>query len=1055
MPSVSTDDPETLLEHATWLRRLALHLAHDASAADELVQDTWVAALRRPPSADRPVRPWLRRVIGNVARFRWRGEQHRAAREQAYHALADDAAPSSAELLERHETQRLLARLVAELEEPFRAAILLRYGEGLEPAEIARRLGVPAGTVRSRLAEGLERLRVRLDALHRGDRRAWIAALAPFAPFAVPAPAPRAPRPVARVLALGAAAIAVAILVVLAVARRPASPGQAPRRDPAAARTSGGDAPAAAAAWSAPPGWVAQPGVLPRRVAGRVMFDGAPVGGARVRLTSDLSRTGLAAALDQRTRADGRFDFGVQPAREVELGAAAPGRLAAVAHVDLRDPTGRPPADALELTLGGCLAAFHGTVSDASGTPIAGAELLREDVIGAQTDAAGRYELCMLPVAAAAEQLELVVRARGYGSLAIDAGLAGRERLDIVLTPEAVIDGRARMPDGAPVAAARIWIEPYDPGRRDTEHGARLIAATDRDGRFHVEGVAGGRHRIGGGGAGVTAAPIIVAIAPGAVREVELVMAPAARIHGRVVRGGAPVAGARVTVADGDAEVARSQVDGSFVLDRVPIGKVQLVASPYRVRAPEAVVVVAGDNDVTLEVEALGGLRGTVRRHGEPVPGARVCAGRKPEGGAPPERNTCGNADPGGRYELAGLAPGTYGLFADDAAAGAGVHGVRVALAAAEQRELDLELTDGARIAGVVVDATGAPVPGVHLRFAAARAADEARCVSGGDGRFACPALQGGGSYEVTAYAGPDRTVALRFVEPPPAIQLAGGDSSVDDLRLVVDPARLAIRGTIVDAAGAPVVDARVRAWGNGREPTWLAPSPGGASDGDGAFRIAGLAPGSYALEVRTADGFRVLEPPVTAGSEVRLVVDAALCKDPRLAAESDPIRRSIVRAEPDDIRARPPRPVIWDRRIQLVGWSLPDRIRSGQPFEVALYYKVLAPIDQVWDPAWDQAWKVFVHFDGASGRAGRADHEPLGGRCPMSSWQPGDYIVDRFTSQLDVGESRRAAPGSYRVWTGFFTGWAPRWTNLAVSEAPPELRDATDRVKIATVILE
>lgn len=89
-------------------------------------------------------------------------------------ALADDATPSSDELLERHEAQQLLARLVGELGEPYRSTILLRYAEGLEPTEIAHRQGVPAGTVRWRVKEGLARLRAELDEAHGGDRRAWL-----------------------------------------------------------------------------------------------------------------------------------------------------------------------------------------------------------------------------------------------------------------------------------------------------------------------------------------------------------------------------------------------------------------------------------------------------------------------------------------------------------------------------------------------------------------------------------------------------------------------------------------------------------------------------------------------------------------------------------------------------------------------------------------------------------------------------------------------------------------------------------------------------------------
>ena len=140
-------DPEALLAHATWLRRLAGSLVADAASADDAAQDTWVAALRRPPSTDRDPRPWLGTVVRTVVRFRWRGDRNRAARERAAADLADPEAPASDELLERHQLQRLLARLVSELDEPFRTTILLRFAEGQTPAQIAAHLQVPAGTV--------------------------------------------------------------------------------------------------------------------------------------------------------------------------------------------------------------------------------------------------------------------------------------------------------------------------------------------------------------------------------------------------------------------------------------------------------------------------------------------------------------------------------------------------------------------------------------------------------------------------------------------------------------------------------------------------------------------------------------------------------------------------------------------------------------------------------------------------------------------------------------------------------------------------------------------
>ena len=62
--------------------------------------------------------------------------------------------------------------MVAALDEPYRSTVLLCYGEELSPSEVARRQGIPAGTVRWRLKQGLDRLRSGMDRAH-GSRRAW------------------------------------------------------------------------------------------------------------------------------------------------------------------------------------------------------------------------------------------------------------------------------------------------------------------------------------------------------------------------------------------------------------------------------------------------------------------------------------------------------------------------------------------------------------------------------------------------------------------------------------------------------------------------------------------------------------------------------------------------------------------------------------------------------------------------------------------------------------------------------------------------------------------
>ena len=62
------EDLAALLAHADWLRDLARKLVGGA-AADDAVQDTYVAALRSPPDPALPAKPWLARVLRNASRM--------------------------------------------------------------------------------------------------------------------------------------------------------------------------------------------------------------------------------------------------------------------------------------------------------------------------------------------------------------------------------------------------------------------------------------------------------------------------------------------------------------------------------------------------------------------------------------------------------------------------------------------------------------------------------------------------------------------------------------------------------------------------------------------------------------------------------------------------------------------------------------------------------------------------------------------------------------------------------------------------------------------------
>jgi protocatechuate 3,4-dioxygenase beta subunit len=88
---------------------------------------------------------------------------------------------SPEETVARGEARRQLIQAVLRLDEPYRTAILLRYYDDLPPREIAMQQSIPIETVKTRLKEGLKRLRRKLDAAHDGDRRKWYLALVPLA----------------------------------------------------------------------------------------------------------------------------------------------------------------------------------------------------------------------------------------------------------------------------------------------------------------------------------------------------------------------------------------------------------------------------------------------------------------------------------------------------------------------------------------------------------------------------------------------------------------------------------------------------------------------------------------------------------------------------------------------------------------------------------------------------------------------------------------------------------------------------------------------------------
>ncbi len=167
-----------LLEHAQFVRNLARHLLHDEARAEDVTQEAWVVALQASPRDPSRARAWLARIVRNFAFEQRRSDARRHQREAR--AARPESVPSTEQILEREALRRRVVEAVLALEEPYRSAVLLRFFEDLPPRHIARRLGVPVETVKTRLRRASEKLRVALNA-ERPDRERRLLGLAGLA----------------------------------------------------------------------------------------------------------------------------------------------------------------------------------------------------------------------------------------------------------------------------------------------------------------------------------------------------------------------------------------------------------------------------------------------------------------------------------------------------------------------------------------------------------------------------------------------------------------------------------------------------------------------------------------------------------------------------------------------------------------------------------------------------------------------------------------------------------------------------------------------------------
>jgi RNA polymerase sigma factor (sigma-70 family) len=684
----------TLVQHVAWVQRLARRLVRDDALADDLVQDACLAALQRPGGGE-SVRAWLATVVRNGARQAFRGDQRRAAREAV--AARHETLPSACDVAERVATHRAVVDAVLRLDDAQRDTVLMRYFDGLTPAEIAERTGVPVATVKSRLQRGLDRLRSAL-AEERGPG-GLAHALAPLlVPFPSASVGGAGLTPIVGILAMGTfTKLAVLSLLVAGGIFAWSVRGDDPSARPVAAEET-------AVTEASPSDVLDAPAVAPRVRDARATAEVAEprVGGAVAASSSSKESAKPAVAALQPFDVRGRV-LGVraEPLPNVDL----------VLRSDGGDPRPVP------------------------------------------TDAAGTFVLSGLLVAGevvAASDAPFVTLLAGRASRAAVGG-----ELLVVLAPRLGLGGHVRDTAGRPIEGACVEVRPPSDFRARFEHvldhsiDASAVVFTDRDGAFALDapGLADGELVVSHDRY-VTQARVLPPVANDALAIV--LHEPShdeSTLSGIVLDvAGRPVPGARVAFG---VHGTLTGDDGGFRFDLDDPESPNLMARRFGLELKQLTAVVAGHLPAVVELELdpdkgrplvteghvlrLGGpllsLHGrVVDAAGEPVRNAQVWVRHNTlfefgeRGGRSLEALVAGRdrdfapttVDDDGRFELTGMLDQECVVAAHDPetllrverTVQPGAAGVTLLLDSGQLWR---------RVAGKVVDREGRPVPGVTI----------------------------------------------------------------------------------------------------------------------------------------------------------------------------------------------------------------------------------------------------------------------------------------------------------------------------------------------------
>lgn len=619
---------DALLSHDRFVRSVARQLLADESRIDDVVQGTWLAALRHRPTSGGTLRSWLATVARRLALDSLRSERRRSRREQA--TARTEVGGSLEELAAREAARTQLLSAVIALPEPYRAVVFLRYYDGLPPRAIARRLELPVDTVKTRLRRALDLLRERVTATAPiGGRplHGWLAALAgtPSAPYALSGSGPllmMSTKSKVMFAALALAGLGAALWPMIGAAR-PSTNSEPPREvsiaapapspgpadaEPAVAQVDrGSKEPLKSTPKSSEP--------APRRAAQsgdtgaltlevRSPRDGSPVPQVGIRLVpirAELS--GYVKHLGMFTNSHGIARFEAVPAGRV------------VVQVDRRSTVmilecspGSDQTQHIDLVKGTEVAL---RILDFDGRPAAGAsvwignpqEMPIRRVESGRADSKG--EITLFDVSE-----DVVIVATSGGAAPSDPWLfrpkpgATEDRIEKTLSlgsDGGWIEGRVVDRAGRAVAGARLLLgdgEPWIPEGGPSEiPRARLAtdAVSDAQGRFRFSALAPGTWPVAASAEGHGFVSVETAVAAGAATNLEIALPVASSVEGRVSDGtGRALEGASIRCGKRETpqfRATRSLPDGTYKLTDLGPGAFEITASYGEAPSQKAALV--------------------------------------------------------------------------------------------------------------------------------------------------------------------------------------------------------------------------------------------------------------------------------------------------------------------------------------------------------------------------------------------------------------------------------------------------------------------------------